>query len=1038
MEEFDIRSAARKKAEDNSKYNDMKQHADKLIQGFQKLNDSHAKRAIWELFQNAIDLSDKAQIIIEQKSDSLVFKHNGKPFDDNTLNCLIKQVSSKSAESNDDEIGQYGTGFITTHSFGRKILLSGSLKNDNSFISLNGFEIDRTAKTSPDLILDLVKQQNAVFDLIENGAYLKDCAPFTEFAYISESKLQQQYVIDSISSLPYILPYVMVLNRKLHEVKVIDIDNHAKVYTKGETIQNGIFFKSEIIIDGVSKFILSIENEDPQITVILPITAEYEALLLNEQLSKLFLFYPLIGTETWGMNYIIHSKHFFPTEQRDGIYLNSLTEQVKENEEENRKLILKASEMIFSFVRDYASEIKNPINLAEINFNVNSDKPLLNDYFKSLKSIWIEQFKTFPLVETNAGNLQPSESNFVDKELLVSELHNDAIYNLVSKYWKNIPVRKISNEWTKKIDEWNIESINYLKIKDLVENIQEDSALKAFEKPEEIKQFYGFLLENGHEGLFNQYALLPNIKGDFKQFAALNKIANLPQTLIEIADVLMPEITARHIDNDFKFGLELSDYSRKQYSIDINGQIIKLVTDNTTSSDLPYEFLEKLVNYCNISSSSDANNAPGKIMKLISNYYKISDNIIIIPNIKDDEINIGPSQRRLLRMFLNDLSNQEPSWVEENIDFLHSLHELGSYKDYEEMFLTLKIFPNQLNELESQTFLKIEYDIPDEIKQYYDDIVQPNVPIKATFIRRDFAKYLKNKEVKAARSLAEAIESVLSNDGQYSDVIGHKFQLKIYEILQKIIQDTTWASYFYTLNGRRANIVLDSVSDDNIIGDVFSIVSLEPEQINKLGVLARDKNFDQIIALGRQALEDKSKIDSDFLFKKAIGTRIEALIRNKIGLHLSKFNIKPRDVQNGQDIVISIDDKEVFYIEVKSRWNSDNSIMMSKNQFMNAAKNKSIYSLCCVEMSNYRKDEPNRYEVEDVEIIFDRIKFCNTIGSELEPLINGMLVNTDINNDITLTGDYKATIPQRIIKNGQSIDDFIIYLISTLKLGNNK
>ena len=37
--------------------NDLKQHADKIIQGIKKIGPNHAKRAIWELFQNAVDLS---------------------------------------------------------------------------------------------------------------------------------------------------------------------------------------------------------------------------------------------------------------------------------------------------------------------------------------------------------------------------------------------------------------------------------------------------------------------------------------------------------------------------------------------------------------------------------------------------------------------------------------------------------------------------------------------------------------------------------------------------------------------------------------------------------------------------------------------------------------------------------------------------------------------------------------------------------------------------------------------------------------------
>lgn len=82
------RELAEKKAKEEAERADMKQHADKLIQGFEKLEDSHAKRAIWELFQNAIDLSEYSEIILELKEDSVIFKHNGKPFTTNTLSCF--------------------------------------------------------------------------------------------------------------------------------------------------------------------------------------------------------------------------------------------------------------------------------------------------------------------------------------------------------------------------------------------------------------------------------------------------------------------------------------------------------------------------------------------------------------------------------------------------------------------------------------------------------------------------------------------------------------------------------------------------------------------------------------------------------------------------------------------------------------------------------------------------------------------------------------------------------------------------------------
>lgn len=108
--------------------------------------------------------------------------------------------------------------------------------------------------------------------------------------------------------------------------------------------------------------------------------------------------------------------------------------------------------------------------------------------------------------------------------------------------------------------------------------------------------------------------------------------------------------------------------------------------------------------------------------------------------------------------------------------------------------------------------------------------------------------------------------------------------------------------------------------------------------------------------------------------------------------------------------------------------------MMSKNQFSNAVANKENYSPCCVDMTDYKIGEAERYKVADVSIIFDRIRFINTIGYELEPLINGIMLTSDTENEITLTGDYKATIPQRLIKAGLNIDAFAKVLLSKHKL----
>lgn len=1028
------RKEARKKAEVNSKHNDMKQHADKLIQGFQKLSESHAKRAIWELFQNAIDLSENAEIVIQHTSSALIFKHNGKPFDDTTLNCLIKQVSSKSAESNDEEIGQYGTGFITTHSFGRRILLSGSLINEGFFISLNKFELDRTPKTSPEMIQKLITQQEAVFDLVENGSYEENQATFTEFAYLTESELQKMYATEAIKSLSVILPYVMILNHRLKKVIVTDIHGSTTVYEKGKEENLGGIIESQIKLNSKEIKLYSIENIEPPITVILPINEKKEAQIMDTILSKLFLFYPLIGTEAFGINFIIHSKNFAPTEQRDGIYLKSKTEQIQQNEEDNRKLLLKASEMIFDFIITNANEIKNPLNLAQINFNVLSDKPLLNEYFSELKTLWREQFKTFPLVETESGNLEPSNAAFFSTDLLLSASAFESIYSLVSRYWKNIPKRNLVSEWTRIIGEWDLDSVKSVSIKELILKIQDDADLKKFENESELLVFYAYLLDNGYGELFNNHKLLPNIKGEFRLLSVLNSNINLQDVLIEISDVLMPDIPKRLIHPNFKFNLELNPYTRKAFANEINAQISAQLKDDTYGKNLQPEFLSELIRYCKLTTSIDSSSVPSKMTKLICRYYNQNEDLIQVASIKEDEMDIRPSQIKLLKLFLNDISKEETSWVVENLEFLAQVIETGDYYEYDSLFKTMNIFPNQLNELTVQSYLQIDEGIPEEIKDLFDKVTKPKLPIRSSLVLDAFADYLKVKEKKSIRALTEKIESVFSSDGQYSNIKDHPFQEDIIFIIHKIMDDDKWGYYFPLLNTKRANVMLDKVSDNQITSDVFSIIRLQPDQINKLGDLSRNKHMDRIIELGIIALDDEQQRNTDFQFKHAIGKHIENLIKDKIGVDLAMFSVDVQDVQNGQDIVISKENRPVYFIEVKSRWDERNSITMSKNQFMNAIEHKDKYALCSVDMTKYKIGDQERYKVEDTTIIFDRIKLVKTIGNSLEPLISGILLKNDIETEITLTGDYKATIPQTIIQGGDDLDKFVNDLIGTLQV----
>lgn len=72
-----------------------------------------------------------------------------------TFSSLVKQVSSQTKED-EDSVGQYGTGFLTTHAFGRQIFVSGSLDMEEQvpgkYVSIDKFNIDRTFESIPEFV----------------------------------------------------------------------------------------------------------------------------------------------------------------------------------------------------------------------------------------------------------------------------------------------------------------------------------------------------------------------------------------------------------------------------------------------------------------------------------------------------------------------------------------------------------------------------------------------------------------------------------------------------------------------------------------------------------------------------------------------------------------------------------------------------------------------------------------------------------------------------------------------------------------------
>ena len=93
------------------------------------------RRWIWELLQNARDAAadDNTHLVasVELGNGELVFQHNGRGFTMEEVAHLIYHGSTKLEDAN--TLGQYGSGFLTTHLLSPEIDVSGQLNDGRPF-----------------------------------------------------------------------------------------------------------------------------------------------------------------------------------------------------------------------------------------------------------------------------------------------------------------------------------------------------------------------------------------------------------------------------------------------------------------------------------------------------------------------------------------------------------------------------------------------------------------------------------------------------------------------------------------------------------------------------------------------------------------------------------------------------------------------------------------------------------------------------------------------------------------------------------------
>jgi hypothetical protein len=1061
------REQAVKKAEKASQWANLEGYAQKLLQGFDKLDEGAALKAPWELMQNACDLTERCIVTVDFQHDKLAFSHNGQPFSTNTLLALIKQKSGEKRAGQELAlmdgklpIGQYGTGFITTHSFGRVIQLDATLligePGTVEAIPLVNFQLDRSTEAKDEagkleeLTNKLFAQEKEMYRLILETMPLPEPGNTTTFCYKPNSDTERHKIELALASLRLYTPYVMALNDTLHEVTLVEATGEHTHYAKEEWVEQAGYWQVPVAVGGYPTTISCLRAADDSIVVVLPLVDGEVAVEPDPELARLFLYFPLIGTARWGCNFLIHAKQFAPTEPRDGLQLDLTIESSKQKAERNRALLLEASKMIFDFLQDAAERITQPICLARINFGLwPVDEDDAEQHFsRLLQQRWVEQFRELKLVETLAGRQSVAACWFLDPELLRDEAARPAIHAVAAQIWEQqLPTEELVVAWTDVLHEWKDKTVKWIKAENLAEQLAKHGCLDGLE-PEALRQTYAYLLAQGKSQLFDDHALLPIESGKFQVKSSVKLPENLEAGHLAALRGIAPEIVVEFIAPDFaELGtdLVLESYGRSKLERDVNDKTKKLREEGNQADQAVLTGLLALNSiFPSELGKGMAASTRRKLLPLIGQFYEQVLPEEIVPTIEGDEIDHERTPfRTLLKVFLGDVErkyNTDEEWAAGALPLLlECLEVLAPVAQVQEDVKAAAIFPNQqeppklckpIGMLVEQEFGptggNAEQDAT-RLKDIYESVT--GTDIREKLVHPEFERvlsYFKPEEL-TGRDLSAKIESQLMEQ-PLDDITGHSKKAEIFAIVRLLADypKTEWNKFFPNINEKRANIVLAKVQSPKVKNDLFNIISLEDDQIEMLGNLAKDENFETIVKLGRAAMLASAQQESDFEFKKAIGVMIEDLIRGRIQTEVAGLPVEVLEEQGGQDIVVKLNGRVVYYLEVKSRWQVGYSTTLSHLQSLRAAENPNCYALCCVDLTTYfPTGEAQRHVIKSVEEIESLICFLPDIGSLVDTLTANVRVAERSPAAVKLAEEFRVLVPQEVVQQGVGLSEFI-------------
>ena len=521
-------------------------------------------------------------------------------FDLKSVAHLIYHGSTKYELTELDPIGQFGTGFLTTHLISKTVTIKGIMNNGKQFC----FELDRRGDNADELKMSMDASWDAFSCSLNESASEYPGDFTTEFGYPLADGIVE-VVEAGIGDLIANAAYLLAFNNRIRSIYVEQPNRRVTIKKRAvqQLTEGTERLHVEEIVTGnapVSRFVTVISDNETSAAVEMAEVGDNWSIIAQGQIPRIFVAFPLTGTRNFCLPIVINNEKFQPREERDTLVLVS---NLEGKHHPNMLHMEKACDVTVRMVILSAEEGWNGAEtLLRLNPLIQSDLIDTNWFRKLLADRFVRPLRAAKVMTTVIGD-RIAPINGVIPLLPDLELCCDLwdIAVRINDLSGRLPQRDAATVWAANLTSWATflselpeqlpESFTLQKLCKQVSTwgnvVDLGKQLKEGTDPIEwLNQLHALISKADQRSLFDQDRLISSQSGTLKKITDLSRDPGIDEELKDIAESL--DITVRDdLLNQRMCMAELLELKIKS-AADVLMSAVQKLKDKAKSVDAPF------------------------------------------------------------------------------------------------------------------------------------------------------------------------------------------------------------------------------------------------------------------------------------------------------------------------------------------------------------------------------------------------------------------------------------------------------------------